>query len=166
MAKKNVTINDLADLMQKGFVKVEKDTDKKIDDLAVMVQKGFDGVDKKFEETHKEMRDGFKAVDIGPATVKLFSEAVEISNTIIWNGPMGIYEQDKFSKGTFKLATAIADCYAYTIVGGGDTADAVERCGEASNFSIISTGGGASLELLEGKILPGFKNLDRREESI
>jgi len=114
----------------------------------------------------QDVLDGFKAVDIGPATVKLFSEAVEISNTIIWNGPMGIYEQDKFSKGTFKLATAIADCYAYTIVGGGDTADAVERCGEASNFSFISTGGGASLELLEGKILPGFKNLDRREESI
>ena len=109
--------------------------------------------------------DGFMAVDIGPATVKLFSEAVALSNTIIWNGPMGIYEQDKFSKGTFKLASAIADCYAYTIVGGGDTADAVDKCGEASNFSFISTGGGASLELLEGKILPGFKNLDRKEES-
>jgi len=114
----------------------------------------------------QDVIDGFKAVDIGPATVKLFSEAVEMSNTIIWNGPMGIYEQDKFSKGTFKLATAIADCYAYTIVGGGDTADAVERCGEASNFSFISTGGGASLELLEGKILPGFKNLDRKEEKF
>ena len=106
---------------------------------------------------------GFKAVDIGPASVKLFSEAVGLSNTIIWNGPMGIYEIDKFSKGTFKLASAIADCYAYTIVGGGDTADAVERCGEAENFSFISTGGGASLELLEGKVLPGFKNLDRQE---
>ena len=114
----------------------------------------------------QDLLDGFKAVDIGPATVKLFSEAVEISNTIIWNGPMGIYEQDKFSKGTFKLATAIADCYAYTIVGGGDTADAVERCGEASNFSFISTGGGASLELLEGKILPGFQNLDRKEGNV
>ncbi len=112
----------------------------------------------------QDVLDGFMAVDIGPATVKLFSEAVALSNTIIWNGPMGIYEQDKFSKGTFKLASAIADCYAYTIVGGGDTADAVDRCGESSNFSFISTGGGASLELLEGKILPGFKNLDRKEE--
>lgn len=110
----------------------------------------------------QDVLDGFKAVDIGPATVKLFSEAIELSNTIIWNGPMGIYELDKFSKGTFKIATAIADCYAYTIVGGGDTADAVDKCGEASNFSFISTGGGASLELLEGKILPGFKNLDRK----
>jgi len=112
----------------------------------------------------QDILEGFMAVDIGPATVKLFSEAVGLSNTIIWNGPMGIYEIDKFSKGTFKLASAIADCYAYTIVGGGDTADAVDRCGEASNFSFISTGGGASLELLEGKILPGFKNLDRKED--
>lgn len=114
----------------------------------------------------QDVLDGFMAVDIGPATLKLFSEAVELSNTIIWNGPMGIYEIDKFSKGTFKLASAIADCYAYTIVGGGDTADAVDKCGEASNFSFISTGGGASLELLEGKILPGFKNLDRKEEIL
>jgi len=106
----------------------------------------------------------FQAVDIGPATVKLFSEAIGLSNTIIWNGPMGIYEIDRFSKGTFKIANAIADCYAYTFVGGGDTADAVERAGETDNFSFISTGGGASLELLEGKILPGFSKLDRKKE--
>lgn len=111
----------------------------------------------------QDILDGFSSVDIGPATLKLFSEALGLSNTIIWNGPMGIYEIDKFSKGTFKLASIIADSYAYTIVGGGDTADAVDRCGESENFSFISTGGGASLELLEGKILPGFKNLDRKE---
>jgi phosphoglycerate kinase len=112
----------------------------------------------------QDVLEGFKAVDVGPATVKLFSEAIGLSNTIIWNGPMGIYEIDKFSKGTFKMASAIADSYAYTIVGGGDTADAVDRAGEADNFSFISTGGGASLELLEGKILPGFSHLDRKEE--
>jgi phosphoglycerate kinase len=109
----------------------------------------------------QDVLDGFKAVDIGPATVKLFSEVISMSNTVIWNGPMGIYEIDKFSKGTFKMANAIADSYAYTIVGGGDTADAVEKAGEKDNFSFISTGGGASLELLEGKTLPGFENLDR-----
>jgi len=113
----------------------------------------------------QDLLEGFMAVDIGPATVKLFSEAIGLSNTIIWNGPMGIYEIDKFSKGTFKIANAIADCYAYTIVGGGDTADAVDRASEAENFSFISTGGGASLELLEGKILPGFDNLDRKDEN-
>lgn len=112
----------------------------------------------------QDILEGFMAVDIGPATLKLFSQAVELSNTIIWNGPMGIYEIANFSKGTFKLASAIADCYAYTIVGGGDTADAVDKCGESENFSFISTGGGASLELLEGKILPGFINLDRKTE--
>jgi len=111
----------------------------------------------------QDVLEGFSSVDIGPATVKLFSEAIGMSNTIIWNGPMGIYEIDKFSKGTFKIASAIGDCYAYTIVGGGDTADAVDKCGESENFSFISTGGGASLELLEGKILPGFQNLDRKE---
>ena len=109
----------------------------------------------------QDVLEGFQAVDIGPASVKLFSEAIELSNTVIWNGPMGIYEIDRFSKGTYKLASAIGDCYAYTIVGGGDTADAVEKAGEKDNFSFISTGGGASLELLEGKILPGFECLDR-----
>ena len=112
----------------------------------------------------QDVLEDFQAVDIGPATVKLFSEAIGLSNTIIWNGPMGIYEIDKFSKGTFKMATTIADTYAYTIVGGGDTADAVDKAGEATNFSFISTGGGASLELLEGKILPGFELLDRKSE--
>lgn len=111
----------------------------------------------------QDILEGFKAVDIGPATLKLFSEAIELSNTIIWNGPMGIYEINRFSKGTYKLASAIADCYAYSIVGGGDTADAVEKAGEIENFSFISTGGGASLELLEGKILPGFEKLDRND---
>jgi len=111
----------------------------------------------------QDILERFKAVDIGPATLKLFSEAIELSNTIIWNGPMGIYEINQFSKGTYKLAGAIADCYAYSIVGGGDTADAVEKAGEKENFSFISTGGGASLELLEGKILPGFEKLDRND---
>lgn len=111
----------------------------------------------------QDVLEGFHAVDIGPATLKLFSEAIELSNTIIWNGPMGIYEISQFSKGTFKLASFIADSYAYSIVGGGDTADAVEKAGEKEKFSFISTGGGASLELLEGKILPGFEKLDRKE---
>lgn len=110
----------------------------------------------------QDVLEGFHAVDIGPATLKLFSEAIELSNTIIWNGPMGIYEISQFSKGTFKLASFIAESYAFSIVGGGDTADAVEKAGEKEKFSFISTGGGASLELLEGKVLPGFEKLDRK----
>ncbi|KIM04479.1 MAG: phosphoglycerate kinase [Sulfurovum sp. FS06-10] len=103
----------------------------------------------------------FTAVDIGPATVKLFEEAIGMSNTIVWNGPMGIFEIDRFSKGTYRIAHAIADTYAYSIVGGGDTASAADKAGEKENISFISTGGGASLELLEGKILPGFENLEK-----
>lgn len=111
----------------------------------------------------QDILDGFIAVDIGPATVKLFEEAIGLSNTIIWNGPMGIFEIDRYSKGTFRIAHAIADTYAYSIVGGGDTASAAEQAGEKENISFISTGGGASLELLEGKLLPGFENLDKRK---
>ncbi len=109
----------------------------------------------------QDVLQGFKAVDIGPATVKLFEEAIGMSNTIVWNGPMGIFEIDKFSKGTFRIAHAIADTYAYSIVGGGDTANAADKAGEKENISFISTGGGASLELLEGKVLPGFENLEK-----
>jgi len=84
-----------------------------------------------------------------------------MSNTIIWNGPMGIFEIDRFSKGAFRIAHAIADTYAYSIVGGGDTISAVLKAEEKENISFMSTGGGASLELLEGKLLPGFENLDK-----
>lgn len=109
----------------------------------------------------QEIDDNFKALDIGPATVRLFEEVIGLSNTIIWNGPMGMFEVDLFSKGTFKIAHAIADTYAYTIAGGGDTVNAILQSGEKDNFSFISTGGGASLELLEGKILPGVVNLNQ-----
>jgi len=109
----------------------------------------------------QDLLESFMAVDIGPATVKLFEEAIGLSNTIIWNGPMGIFEIDRFSKGTFRIAHAIADTYAYSIVGGGDTASAANLAGESENISFISTGGGASLELLEGKMLPGFENLEQ-----
>lgn len=109
----------------------------------------------------QDVLEGFSAVDIGPATVKLFEEAIGISNTIIWNGPMGVFEKDNFAKGTFRIAHAIADSYAYSIVGGGDTANAAMKAGEKENMSFVSTGGGASLELLEGRVLPGFENLEK-----
>ena len=111
----------------------------------------------------QDVLEGFSAVDIGPATVKLFEEVIGMSNTIIWNGPMGIFEIDRFSKGTYRIAHAIADTYAYSIVGGGDTANAAEKAGEKENISFISTGGGASLELLEGIVLPGFEFLEKMD---
>jgi phosphoglycerate kinase len=114
-----------------------------------------------------EIPKGWRALDIGPATVKLFSEALANAKTILWNGPMGIFEIDAFSRGTFSIAHSIADAYALTIVGGGDTDLAVHRAGVSDALSFISTGGGASLQLLEGKELPGIASLtDRTAENI
>jgi len=111
----------------------------------------------------QEIPKGWYALDIGPASVKLFSEAVQNAKTILWNGPMGVFEVDAFARGTFAMAHAVANAYALTIVGGGDTAQAVHRAGESESMSFISTGGGAALELLEGKQLPGLVALPDRE---
>ncbi|MBX7490677.1 phosphoglycerate kinase [Helicobacter turcicus] len=110
----------------------------------------------------QDIPEGLMAVDIGPATVKLFNEVIKDCETIIWNGPLGAYETQKFSRGTFSIAHAIADTYAYSIIGGGDTADAVDKAGNRDSISFTSTGGGASLELLEGEVLPAFEVLDKR----
>ncbi len=105
---------------------------------------------------YQEIPQGWTALDIGPASVRLFSEVLENAKTILWNGPMGVFEEDAFSRGTFAMAHSVGNCYALTIVGGGDTALAVHRAGESDNMTFISTGGGAALELLEGKELPGL----------
>ena len=104
----------------------------------------------------QEIPKGWYALDIGPASVKLFNEAVQNAKTILWNGPMGVFEIDAYARGTLAMAHAIADAYALTIVGGGETSLAVHRAGESENMSFISTGGGAALELLEGKTTPGL----------
>ncbi|WP_457743464.1 phosphoglycerate kinase [Sulfurimonas sp.] len=105
--------------------------------------------------TAQEIPAGWMGLDIGPATVRLYREALNDVQTVLWNGPMGVYEMDKFARGSSKIAHFVADSYATTVVGGGDTADLVQRIGLDDEMSFISTGGGASLELLEGKILPG-----------
>lgn len=110
--------------------------------------------------TIQEIPEEWMALDIGPATVTLFTEALQNAKTIIWNGPMGVFEMDAFSRGTFAMVSAVANSYALTIVGGGDTDSAVHRAGEYAKISYISTGGGAFLELLEGKHLPGIKVLE------
>lgn len=112
--------------------------------------------------TVQEIPKGFACVDIGPASVMLFDEVIDTSNTIIWNGPMGMYENTDFFHGTYKVAESIANSYAYTIIGGSDTAKAVDKAWDKEDFSFISSGGIATLELLEGNILPGLQNLDMK----
>lgn len=108
----------------------------------------------------QEIPQGWMALDIGPATTLLFSEVLHDAKTIIWNGPMGVFEMDAFSHGTRAIVRSVANSYALSIVGGGDTDVAVHKSGETDRISYISTGGGAFLALLEGKTLPAVAALE------
>jgi len=122
-----------------------------------------DRFDKKAETkitTVQEVPEDWMIVDIGPATSFLYSEALSNAKTIIWNGPMGAFEIDAFSRGTYQMVQAVASTYSMTIVGGGDTDVALHRAGESSRISYISTGGGAFLKLMEGARLPGIVALE------
>ena len=114
----------------------------------------------------QEMNGHWMGLDIGPATITLFTEALSNAKTIIWNGPMGVFEIDAFGRGTAAMVHSVANSYALTIVGGGDTDVAVHKTGESDKISFISTGGGASLELLEGKVLPAIKALEECDGGV
>ena len=113
----------------------------------------------------QEINPKWKGLDIGPATITLFTEVLSNAKTIVWNGPMGMFEIDAFGRGTSALAHSIANSYAVTIVGGGDTDVAIHKAGESDRITYISTGGGASLELLAGKSLPAIEALDGMKSS-
>ena len=106
-----------------------------------------------------EIPDGYMGLDIGPKTIEYFEDAVKTAKTVVWNGPLGVCEFDKFSVGTKAVATMLSEIDAITIIGGGDSAAAIEKLGLADKMTHISTGGGASLEFLEGKVLPGIDAL-------
>jgi phosphoglycerate kinase len=108
------------------------------------------------------IEDGWMALDIGPKSAALFSDTVRNAKTVLWNGPMGVFEMDNFAKGTFAVAQAMAEATeagAITIIGGGDSAAAIKKAGLSDKVTHVSTGGGASLEYLEGKVLPGIASL-------
>lgn len=119
------------------------------------------GEDKIVDST--EIPDGFMGLDIGPKTIEKFEEAVKDAKTVVWNGPLGVCEFDKFATGTKAVATMLSKIGATTIIGGGDSAAAIEKLGLAYKMTHISTGGGASLEFLEGKTLPGIACLQDKE---
>lgn len=110
----------------------------------------------------KEIPSDWEALDIGPKTVELFEEAISSSKLVIWNGPMGVFELNSFANGTKGVADALAKTEGYTVIGGGDSAAAVEKFGYAEKMDHISTGGGASLEFMEGKELPGVVALNNK----
>jgi phosphoglycerate kinase len=110
----------------------------------------------------ENIKEGFMGLDIGPKTAKLYADAVKEAKTVIWNGPMGVFEFENFAKGTIEVAKAMADADATTVIGGGDSAAAVNILGFGDKMTHISTGGGASLEFLEGKELPGIVALNNK----
>lgn len=113
-----------------------------------------------------EIPETWMGLDIGPATSLLYKEALDDAKTIIWNGPMGVFELDAFSRGTISMVNTVANSYAMTVVGGGDTDVAVHKAGESDRITYISTGGGAFLYLMEGKILPAIKALNAVENRL
>ncbi len=153
---------DKVDLAKSLLEKAEKAGVKLMLPVDSVVARAFDN-----EAGHKVVpgdgiEDGWMALDIGPESVELFGEEIRKARTVLWNGPMGVFEMSNFAKGTFAVAQALADATkegATTIIGGGDSAAAIKEAGLSEEVSHVSTGGGASLEYLEGKELPGVSSL-------
>ena len=111
----------------------------------------------------EEIEDGYAGFDIGPKTIEMYEKELENAKTVVWNGPLGMFELEKFANGTMSIARKLAELDAITIIGGGDSASAIEKARLSDKMSHISTGGGASLEFLEGKKLPGIEVLEDKE---
>lgn len=154
--------DDLLETAKELIVKAQDKGVKLYLPVDCIVAEKFDARAETKTTTVQEVPENWMILDIGPATTTLFAEALESARTIIWNGPMGAFEMDAFSRGTMAMVQRVASSHALTIVGGGDTDVAVHRAGETNNISYISTGGGAFLMLMEGKILPGVAALEEK----
>jgi len=140
------------DLVQQGSKKLRLPVD-------VVIADKFDNAAQTKVINAGPIPDGWRVLDIGPETVKNYAKVVSDAGTVVWNGPMGVFEMETFAKGTFEVAKAIAESNAISIIGGGDSAAAIQQSGLAEKITHISTGGGASLEMLEGIQLPGLTAL-------
>jgi phosphoglycerate kinase len=122
----------------------------------------FDASTEPVTTENENIKEGYMGLDIGPRTAKMYADEIKSSKTVIWNGPMGVFEFENFAKGTLEVAKAMANSNAVTVIGGGDSAAAVNQLGFGDEMTHISTGGGASLEFLEGKELPGITALNNK----
>lgn len=151
--------SDKLDLAQELMKKAEAKGVKFMLPIDTKIGKEFDKDTESKTVNYTEIPDEWEGFDIGAETIKLYAEELKNAKTVIWNGPLGLFEFDQFAIGTNEIAKTLADLDAITIIGGGDSASAIEKAGLAEKFTHISTGGGASLEFLEGKKLPGIEAL-------
>ena len=153
---------DKLDLAQELMKKAEAKGVKLMLPVDTKVGKEFDANTESKTVKYTEIPDGWEGFDIGQETIELYANELKNAKTVIWNGPVGLFEFDQFAIGTNSIAATLADIDAVKIIGGGDAAAAVEKAGLAEKFTHISTGGGASLEFLEGKKLPGIECLENK----
>lgn len=159
---KSLLEDDKVDFAKELIEKAKSKNVKILLPIDVVVSKEFSN-DSEFKIVNIDsIGDDYIGLDIGEKTVKLFSDEINNAKTVVWNGPMGVFEMSNFAKGTFEIAKSIAESEAISIIGGGDSASAAEKSGYKDKITHISTGGGASLEFLEGKILPGIDSIDNK----
>lgn len=149
-----------ADAVETAKTLLEKAGDKLMLPVDVVIADAFDADAADQVMDVGDVPAGWRVLDIGPKTVAAFGAVIAEAGTVVWNGPMGVFEFDKFAKGTFAVAKAVAESGATSIIGGGDSISAINKSGLDDQITHISTGGGASLEMLEGKVLPGLAALD------
>lgn len=159
---KSLLEEDKIDLAKELYEKAKSKNVNMLLPVDVVVSKEFSN-DSDFKTvTIDSIEEDYMGLDIGYKTVELFSDEIKKAKTVVWNGPMGVFEMPNFAKGTFEIAKAIAETDSISIIGGGDSASAAEKSGFKDKITHISTGGGASLEFLEGKILPGIDAIDNK----